>query len=235
MLPNKAKINVTKIHITANKEKFLMHLTAGERSLNDLGFIHKAMKCENMIKKCLVLMKKHYQPEPVQGANVDLDKKEAYDLAKARHDKAVKKRDETVDKMLITLKGYMHVSIRPTFEDIIIKKMETTPWVNLQGNEVRTPCEHTLEAYRMCWMFFMRTVFQQAAAENLLHYLQFQVKKPKNLPARVFAGRVVQMNNYVEHLPCLFYSARANNTTEKATKMSEPALAQLVLRLVPQS
>jgi hypothetical protein len=81
----------------------------------------------------------------------------------------------------------------------------------------------------------MRTVFQQAAAENLLHYLQFQVKKPKGLPARVFAGRVVQLNNYTEHLPCMFYSARANNTTVKATKMSEPALAQLVLRLVPQS
>jgi hypothetical protein len=188
-----------------------------------------------MIKKCLVLMKRHYQPEPVQGAAVDPDKKEAYDLAKARHDKAVKKRNETVDKMLTTLKGYMHVSIRHTFEDIILKKMETTPWVNLQGNEVDTPCEHTLEAYRMCWMFFMLTVFQEAAAEHLLHYLQFQVKKPKNLPARVFAGQVVQMNNYVELLPCLFYSAWANNTTVKATKMSEPALAQLVLRLVPQS
>jgi hypothetical protein len=139
-LPNKAKINVTEIHITANKEKFLMHLTAGERSLNDLGLIPKAMKCENTIKKCLVLMKRHYQPEPVQGAVVDPDKKEAYDLAKARHDKAVKKRDETVDKMLTTLKSYMHESIRPTFEEIILKKMKTTPWVNLQGNEVDTPC-----------------------------------------------------------------------------------------------
>jgi hypothetical protein len=104
-LPNEAKINVTEIHCTANKENFLMHSVAAERSLNDLGFTPKAMKCENMIKKCLVLMKKHYQPEPVQGAEVDPDKKEAYDTAKVRHDKAVKKRDKTVDKMLTTLKG----------------------------------------------------------------------------------------------------------------------------------
>ena len=64
--------------------------------------------------------------------------------------------------------------------------------------------------------------------------MQFKLKKPKGLPARVFAGRIVQMNNYIEFLPCLHYSARATNTTELATKMSEPALAQLLLRLVPQ-
>jgi hypothetical protein len=58
---------------------------------------------------------------------VDPDKTEAYDTAKARHDKAVKKRDKTVDKMLTTLKGYMHESIRPTFEDIILQKMKKTP------------------------------------------------------------------------------------------------------------
>jgi hypothetical protein len=88
----------------------------------------------------------------------------------------------------------------------------------------------------MCWMFFMRTVFQHDAAEQQLHYMQFKIKKPKGLPARVFAGRIVQMNNYIEYLPCLYYSARATNTTEMATttKMSELALAQLVLHLVPQ-
>jgi hypothetical protein len=234
-LPNKTKITVTEIHITANKEKFLMHMISGENSLNDLGLIPKAIKCENQMRINRILMKRNYQPEPVQDAELDPEKTKAYEEAKERLDKAIKKRDETVNKMLTILKSYMHESIRPTFEEIIQKKLKTTPWVNLQGNEVQTPCGYTLEAYRMCWMFFMRTVFQQAAAENLLHYLQFQLKKPKGLPARVFAGRLVQLNNYTEHLPCMYYSARANNTTVKATKMSEPALAQLVLRLVPQS
>ena len=234
-LPNKTKITVTEIHITANKEKFLMHMISGENSLNDLGLIPKAIKCEKAIKNNRMKMKRNFQPEPVQDEELDPEKTKAYDEAKERLDKALKKRDETVKKMITTLKSYMHESIRPAYEEIIRKKLKTTPWVNLQGIEVDTPCEYTLEAYRMCWMFFMRTVFQQAAAEHLLFYLQFKLKKPKNLPARVFAGRVVQMNNYVEFLPCLYYSARANNTTEKAVKMSEPALAQLVLRLVPQS
>jgi hypothetical protein len=44
------------------------------------------------------------------------------------------------------------------------------------------------------------------------------------------------MNNYVDYIPSLYYSARATNTTELATKKkkSEPALAQLAIRLVPQ-
>ena len=95
------------------------------------------------------------------------------------------------------------LNIRPTFEDIILQKMETTPWINLQGIEVDTPCEYTLEAYKMCWMFFMRTMFQQDAAEQQLFYMQFKLKKPKALPARVFdmlgtaptGGREVSFGN----------------------------------------
>lgn len=211
-----------------------MHSIAADRSLHDLGLTPKAKKCELMIKKALMLMKENYQPEPVQGAREDQAKRAAYDSAKTQRDKIVKIRNKTVVKMFTTLKGYMHETIRPIFEEIIQQKMETTPWIDLQGNTVDEACEYTLAGYKICWMFFMRTVFQQDAAEQQLHYMQFKLKKPKGLPARVFAGRVVQMNNYIEFLPCLHYIARATNTTELATKMSEPALAQLLLRLVPQ-
>jgi len=53
-LPNETKINVTEIHRTANKELFIMHSIAADRSLHDLGFTPKAKKCENIIKECLV-------------------------------------------------------------------------------------------------------------------------------------------------------------------------------------
>ena len=36
-LPNGTKISVTEIHRTANKELFLMHSIAADRSLHDLG------------------------------------------------------------------------------------------------------------------------------------------------------------------------------------------------------
>jgi hypothetical protein len=210
-LPNNTRINVTEIHCTANKENFLMTMIAGNRSLHDLGFYLKAMKYQKIIKKCVAILKDNYQPEPVQGAQVDHIKKQVYDTAKARHDNVVKQRNKTVEKMLSTLKSFMHESICPILEDIMLKKLGVSPWINLQGKEMNKPCEYTLAGYKICWMFFMRTVFQHDAAEQLLMY---NLKKPKELAARVFAGRIMQMNNYIEHLPCLFYSERATNTIQ---------------------
>ena len=48
-LPNGTKLSVTEIHRTANKELFLMHSIAANRSLHDLGLTPKAKKCESMI------------------------------------------------------------------------------------------------------------------------------------------------------------------------------------------
>ena len=119
---------MTEIHRTANKELFLLHAIAADRSLHDLGLTPKAKKCESMIKKAMMLMKENYQPEPVQGAREDQVKRAAYDSAKAQRDKMVRIRNKTVGKMFTTLKGYMHETIRPNFEEIILQKMETTPY-----------------------------------------------------------------------------------------------------------
>jgi hypothetical protein len=135
-LPNGTKISVTEIHRTANKELFLMHSVAADGSLHDLGLTPKANRCETAIKKVLIIMKDNQQPEPVQGAVEDQAKRAAYDAAKTRFDKLVKIRNKTVLKMFTTFKSYMHESIRPTFEDIILQKMETTPWIDLQGNTI---------------------------------------------------------------------------------------------------
>ena len=103
---------MTEIHRTANKELFLLHAIAADRSLHDLGLTPKAKKCESMIKKAMMLMKENYQPEPVQGAREDQAKRAAYDSAKAQRDKMVKIRNKTVGRMFTTLKGYMHETIR---------------------------------------------------------------------------------------------------------------------------
>jgi hypothetical protein len=41
-LPNGTKIDVTKIHITADKEKFLAHSIAADRVMQDMGYYHEA-------------------------------------------------------------------------------------------------------------------------------------------------------------------------------------------------
>jgi hypothetical protein len=45
-------------------------------------------------------------------------------------------RDKQADKTLSTFKGFLNKSIRPSFKDIIQKRLGAAPWVwvNLQGN-----------------------------------------------------------------------------------------------------
>lgn len=53
------------------------------------------------------------------------------------------------------------------------------------------------------------------------------------VPVRTFCGRIAHINSYVEFLPGAYYSSRATASTAIAEKLSEPALAQLILRLAP--
>ena len=180
-LPNGTKISVTEIHRTANKELFLMHSIAADRSLHDLGLTPKAKKYETAIKKVLIIMKDNQQSEPVQDAVEDQAKRAAYDKAKTRMDKLVEKRNETVLKMFTTLKSYMHESIRPTFEDIILQKMETTPWIDLQGNTMNEACEYTLAGYKMCWMFFYAYRFPTGCSRTATQLHAIQVEEAQGI------------------------------------------------------
>jgi len=232
-LPDGTKISVTQVHATANKEQFLAHSIAAKRAIEDLGYLTRANACEDIIQKSTRMMKKYYQAEPVQGETEDEAKRSKYDAAKVRYEAMTERLETTIKKMLSTFKSFLHESIRPNFEEIIQKKLNISPWVNLRGEEVKTEMEYSVAAYDMCWMFFMRTVFQQDAAEQLLNYMLYHLKKPLKIPVRIWCGRVSQMNNFVEFLPGLFYSSRATTSTAIAEKLNEPALAQLVLRLAP--
>ena len=232
-LPDGTKISVTQIHATTNKEQFLSHAIAGQRAIEDLGLVAKARLCEELLSKIKKTLKKYYQSEPVQGETEDLVKRGHYDKAMTRYKTVTDKLEEIIKKILSTYKSFLHESIRPNFEEILQKKLEVAPWVNLRGEEVTTEMEYSLAAYDMCWMFFMRSVFQPDAAEQLLNYMLHHLKKPLKVPMRIFCGRVSTLNNFVEFLPGLYYSSRATTSTAIAAKLEQPALAQLVLRLAP--
>ena len=232
-LPDSSKISVTEVHNSTNKELFLSHATAAKRAVNDLGLFALAESYEELLNKTKKLMKKNYQAEPVQGATVDEKMKDAYLLAKTKFVEHSENLEKTIKKMLSTFKGFLNDSNRPIFEEIIQKKIGNTQWVNLRGEEVTTSMGYTLAAYDMCWIFFMRTVFQQDAAEQLLSYMLYHLKKPMKVPVRTFCGRVSQMNNYVEALPSLYFSSKATTSTVMVSKLDEPTLAQLILRLSP--
>ena len=73
--------------------------------------------------------------------------------------------------MLDTFRHFIHEDVCHIFDDILSSKLNTTPWVNLYGvEETEEELGFTLWAFEVVWMFWMRSVFQEDAAEHTLEY-----------------------------------------------------------------
>ena len=71
------------------------------------------------------------------------------------------------------------------------------------------------------------------AAEHRKYYISHYLKKPRKIQLRNFCDRIKQLNSYIPYLPGLVASPQGANMN-RATALTEPELAQLLLRLVPQ-
>ena len=59
------------------------------------------------------------------------------------------------------------------------------------------------------------------------------MKKPNWVSIRQFFVRVEQLNSYLETLPCLFNSPKANQATKKVLPLEDADLATHLLRMCP--
>jgi hypothetical protein len=137
-------------------------------------------------------------------------------------------------KMLDAFRGYIAEDLRHSWNDIISSKYDTVPWTNLQGEEEETELEYNLDSFEMMWVFWMRTVFPEDAAEQHQEYLTHCIRYPYWLPPRKFAIRMKQLNGYTNFLPCVKNSPQATSQSTVPQKLTNPQLAQLLLRLCPE-
>jgi len=82
-------------------------------------------------------------------------------------------------------------------------------------------------------MFWMRSVFQEDAAEHTLEYLHNGIKKSRNVAPRIIVRRVKQLSSYITYLPGVYYSSQATSQTTRTKRLTDPQVAQLALRLCP--
>ena len=231
-LPNDTKVTITKIAHSANKESFLVQsIVVKNHIVKDLGLYAEAEVHEKEMEQCQIDIDRYYQdPEDDQ----DRTKSRKYDEAVEKYAKLEKSRDEVVKKMLDIFRHFTHESIRSIFDDILAAKLNTTPWVNLRGvEETEEELGCSLYAFEVIWMFWMRSVFQEDAAEVTLDYLLYGIKKPRVLAPRKFVRRVKQLSGYIDYLPGVYYSSQATSLTTKAQRLTDPQVAQLALRLCP--
>ena len=141
---------------------------------------------EKEMEQCQIDIDRYYQD---LEDDQDQVKSRKYDEAVEKYAKLEKLRDEVVKKMFDIFRQFTHESIRNILDDILASKINTTPWVNLRGvEETEEELGFSLYAFEVVWMFWMRSVFQEDAAEVTLEYLLYGIKKP-----RVLAPRATQI------------------------------------------
>jgi len=118
---------------------------------------------------------------------------------------------------------FIHEVVCRIFDDILSSKVNTTPWVNLRGvEETEEELGFLLYAFEVVWMFWMRSVFQEDAAEVTLEYLLYGIKKPQPIAPRIFVRCVKQLSGYIDYLPGAYYSSQATSQTTRTKRLTDP-------------
>ena len=82
-------------------------------------------------------------------------------------------------------------------------------------------------------MFHLQTVFQFDAGEALKYYIMNTLKKPDRVLICHFFVQLEQLNSYLEMLPCLYYSPKANQATKEVLPLDDMDLMTHLLRMCP--
>ena len=117
---------------------------------------------------------------------------------------------------------------------IVDSQVGVMPWTDLQGTVNNVERDHSAESFMDCVKFHLLTVFSCDAAEHQKYYISHYLKKPRKIPFRNFCDRIEQLNSYIPYLPGLIDCPQGANM-KRVEALDEPELAQLLLRLAPQS
>jgi hypothetical protein len=118
---------------------------------------------------------------------------------------------------------------------IVIKQMESNPFVNLQGVSLKGPRGMLHKTFNNCMMFHLLTAFPINAAEQEKYYISNVLKKPQRINVRQFVHRVVeQLNAYIAQMPCFYYSPNAKASTKpKNVPFTGAEIGAHLLRMCP--
>ena len=79
----------------------------------------------------------------------------------------------------------------------------------------------------------LRAMFCFDRGKALKYYVMNTLKKPNRVSILQFFVQVEQLNSYLETLPCLYYSPKANQTTNEVLPLDDADLATHLLCMCP--
>ncbi len=109
--------------------------------------------------------------------------------------------------------------------------MNSSPWEDVKGVTHLETSSKTWDSFNECVTFHLLRVFRHDMGEALKYYITNTLKKPNQVSIRQFFVRVEQLNSYLKTLPCLYYSPKANQSTNKVLLLDDAKLAAHLLRM----
>ena len=108
---------------------------------------------------------------------------------------------------------------RQPWEKIVKMQTDTIPREDLRGEVHEEEAGKTWTSFLECVTFHLQFVFPTNAAEAVKFYIMNTLKKPNRVPIWQFFVRVEQLNSYLENLPSLFLSPKANSATNRLRRL----------------
>ncbi len=119
------------------------------------------------------------------------------------------------------------------WEKIVKVQTDTISREDLHGVVHEEKAGKTWASFLECITFHLQSVFCPNAAEAVKFYITNTLKKSIRVPMWQFFVQVEQLNSYLENLPSLFQSPKANLTTKPVMLLEDADLAMHLLQICP--
>eukprot|EP00804_Cyclotella_cryptica_P020566 CCRYP_003405-RA/>CCRYP_003405-RA protein AED:0.22 eAED:0.74 QI:0/0/0/1/1/1/2/0/267 len=206
-LANGSETRVTVWSGHGTNEQFVLHVNKAYSTAKKMGLIPPAM-----------MPKRHM----TRKSKTEKEKKTAESLSLKADMLAL--RTKMTDSALEVFQLYANLlteEARQPWDLIVKEQTESSPFHDIFGVERKKSPGKTSESFRRCQLLHLQSCFAHDAGKNLKFYISNCLKKPNKVWVRQFVQRVMQLNNYVEDLPCLYYSPSASTQTQQVYSFTE--------------
>ena len=239
-LPDGTTVSV-KAFSSGNNEDYILHLAAIFRLFEQKGLKSEVeVRAKAFMDQTGVLkdVQKKLYVSAAAGKKKTLSDEDKLELegteelvseAKAEHLKAVLKPFDLVRQLLIG-------EARTQWDKIVTEMFDRDSWIGVDGKTHDGKRVRTWKSLKDCIELHKLTVLPADAAEKQRFYVQQVVRKPQRVTIRQYMSRMGVLNDYIAHLPSIYYSPKAVSSTVKGNVIfGEGELASIILASTPQS
>eukprot|EP00804_Cyclotella_cryptica_P023910 CCRYP_010028-RA/>CCRYP_010028-RA protein AED:0.35 eAED:0.68 QI:0/0/0/1/0/0/6/0/715 len=253
-LPNTGNKLKVAVWASGTPEQFLLHVRSAIHACKQMGLDTSFDDAEKAVKTAK-LDSEITKEEYTQLRNTKKKKKgnkgdapgtstkavsSALAEAKALYNKALKALEAV--KLAVTTAGakpselygnLLSDEAHQPWEKIIKAQVTRAPWEDIKGvTHMETPTK-IWDTFHERVTFHPLQVFRHDGGEALKYYTTNTLKKPNRVSIRQFFVQVEQLNSYLETLPCLYNSPKANQATKKILPLDDADLATHLLSMCP--